>query len=396
MAWSGSAFTRVYGTTGWQDDAALGTGIVADRHDTQDNDLATGINACINKNGANTPTANLSMGGFKHTNVANASASNEYVAKGQLEDGSLSVDVADLTVSTGPSSLVGGVRSYATNQEQMIGYQFSANTNGAAVYLAKSRGAAVGTYTVPNNGDTYGEINFCGVGTGSPSLTGIAGKIAVVADATPSSTTDMPGALIVSTTPDGSGTPVERIRVRSTGTVAVNTSQSPVGQFDIESSTSGRRAMTLYNTVAGNASTPVLGIIKTDTTTTTSQIFAQFWTNAGSSGSGAIAANGVNQATFVSTCDERLKENVTELTPQLSNLLALRPVEFDYKDGSGHQIGFIAQEVQAVYPDVIGQNEDGYLTIAGWSKTESRIVKAIQEMHAKLEALEARLAELEG
>jgi microcystin-dependent protein len=85
MVWSGGTFTRIDGTTGFQDDEAAGTGIESGIMDTAFNDLATdGINETINKGGQNSPTANLPMGGFKHTGVANASANDEYVAYGQL------------------------------------------------------------------------------------------------------------------------------------------------------------------------------------------------------------------------------------------------------------------------------------------------------------------------
>jgi hypothetical protein len=70
----------------------------------------------------------------------------------------------------------------------------------------------------------------------------------------------------------------------------------------------------------------------------------------------------------------------------------LRPVEFDYKDGSGHQIGFIAQEVQEIYPDLVGEDADGMLTLSGLGKNESRLIKAIQELAARVEALEAQIA----
>lgn len=55
--WNGSGtFTRYYGTDTWQNDAANGTLIVADRHDNNDQGMATGINACLTKNGENTFT----------------------------------------------------------------------------------------------------------------------------------------------------------------------------------------------------------------------------------------------------------------------------------------------------------------------------------------------------
>ncbi len=83
---------------------------------------------------------------------------------------------------------------------------------------------------------------------------------------------------------------------------------------------------------------------------------------------------------------------------QLNNILALRPVEFDYieSEGGGHQIGFIAQEMQEVYPDVVGARDpDSMLTITGWSKTEARLVKAMQEQQALITQLTARITALE-
>ena len=84
------------------------------------------------------------------------------------------------------------------------------------------------------------------------------------------------------------------------------------------------------------------------------------------------------------------------MPPQLSNICALRPVEFDYiaSEGGGHQISFIAQEIQQVYPDVVGEREDGMLTLSGWSKTEARLVKAIQEQQALISSQAAAITTL--
>lgn len=62
--WNGSGvFTRYYGTNTWQNDAANGTLILADRHDNNDGGLADGINACLTKDGQNTFTG--SSGAFR-------------------------------------------------------------------------------------------------------------------------------------------------------------------------------------------------------------------------------------------------------------------------------------------------------------------------------------------
>jgi hypothetical protein len=157
-------------------------------------------------------------------------------------------------------------------------------------------------------------------------------------------------------------------------------------------SANNTRGLSVVNANSGDAGTAPLYISKYDATTTTSQIFVQFAISNTSAGSGQINANGANTAAFGSYSDRRLKQNIVDLPSQLSNILALRPREFDYieSEGGGHQIGFLAQEMQQVYPDAVGERADGMLTITAWSKTEARLVKAIQELAAKVSALEAK------
>lgn len=101
---------------------------------------------------------------------------------------------------------------------------------------------------------------------------------------------------------------------------------------------------------------------------------------------------------FIRFCDERLKENIVELSSQWENIKGLRPVEFDYieSEGGDHQIGFIAQDVEKIYPDVVAQREDGMLMIEGMSKQDARMVKALQEAMERIEALEAELSALKS
>jgi len=116
MPWSGGTYTKGNaGTGGWTGDAGLGIGIEAGRHDTQDNDFANGINNALAKDGQNTPTANLSMGGYKHTGVGNASAADQYMALGQLLDASKAVQTSGtapnytVTLSPAPTTYFDGM-----------------------------------------------------------------------------------------------------------------------------------------------------------------------------------------------------------------------------------------------------------------------------------------------
>lgn len=151
-----------------------------------------------------------------------------------------------------------------------------------------------------------------------------------------------------------------------------------------------------YVSGASTDGTAGLSIGKVSTTNTSSQVFCEFWINAYSTASGRIVANGASSAAFASYSDRRLKENIVPLPSQLANINALKPSEFDYKDGSGHQIGFIAQDHQQIYPDDVSEDDKGVLSIVGWSKTEARLVSAIQELSAQVTQLQAQVKALEA
>jgi len=62
-----------------------------------------------------------------------------------------------------------------------------------------------------------------------------------------------------------------------------------------------------------------------------------------------------NAAGCTNTSDARLKKDVETLAPSLEKLLALRPVSYHWKDeakGAELQMGFIAQEVHKVLPNI--------------------------------------------
>ena len=151
-----------------------------------------------------------------------------------------------------------------------------------------------------------------------------------------------------------------------------------------------------YLALANTTATAAARMLKYDNTNSTAQVYIQFVYDQGNFGGGQINGNGANAAAFGTFSDARLKENIEDLPNQLENINDLRPVEFDYIDGSGHQIGFVAQEMQLIYPDAVGIGADDYLTVTGWGKTEAILVKAIQELTQKVESLESRIAVLEG
>lgn len=411
MGWSGGTYTKGNNATGgWAGDASLGIGIEASRHDTQDNDFATGINACLVKDGTNSMTANLNFGGYLPANVgAGTAAAPAFCAGNDVNTGAFGPAADTYAISTGgterlrvnSSGQVGvgttspGVFVDLQSTSSLVNQtQFSANANGAELNLRKSRGASVGTNTIVVNGDTAGVIQFYGAnGTGYDRCA----YIGAIINGVPGATTDMPGAIVFGTTPDGSSTTSERMRIDKDGYVSLGTTDVyNNARLNAVSSVASAACVFANHTGSSMQSTPGLVVAKADNTSTTSQVFVQFLINARSTGSGQINANGASQAAFGSYSDARLKENIVDLNSQLANLLSLRPVEFDYKDGSGHQVGFIAQEVQQIYPDLVGVGADGFLTLTGLGKNEARLIKALQEAWVYIQGLEDRIEALEA
>lgn len=122
----GSAYTN--GTTA--DGAEL---------DAEINDIATALTQSLAKDGQTVPTANLPMGGFKHTNVNTASARTEYARASQVQDGTFTYLSSVSGVDTITASAPIGLSAYAAGQEFRF-VSIGANT-GAVTLNINSIGA---------------------------------------------------------------------------------------------------------------------------------------------------------------------------------------------------------------------------------------------------------------
>ena len=97
------------------------------------------------------------------------------------------------------------------------------------------------------------------------------------------------------------------------------------------------------------------------------------------------------------TSSARYKDNIQDSPYGLAEVLAMRPTTFTYKsEPSRHDVGFIAEEMVDVVPEVVARNLDGQPDAISYDRLTSVLCKAIQELNAKVEALEARVAALEA
>jgi hypothetical protein len=107
------------------------------------------------------------------------------------------------------------------------------------------------------------------------------------------------------------------------------------------------------------------------------------FTGAGISAGGAITATG-NVTAF---SDIKLKENIEPIGDALYKVGRLNGVTYNRKDieGNPRQSGLIAQDVQAVLPEVVMDN-DGTLSVA-YGNMVGLLVEAIKELKAEIEEL---------
>jgi hypothetical protein len=99
-----------------------------------------------------------------------------------------------------------------------------------------------------------------------------------------------------------------------------------------------------------------------------------------------------------SSSDVTLKKNVENITYGLNSIMALRPIAFNWIPenlGEQKEIGFIAQEVQELIPEVIGINNDETLSL-DYPKLTAVLVKAIQEINTKLDVANVEIEALKS
>jgi hypothetical protein len=192
----------------------------------------------------------------------------------------------------------------------------------------------------------------------------------------------------------------EAMRIDSSGIVSIGTTStgSASGLLVLSTPTNANVGVARFEATGEAETTTTMAVVKSVNSSATSNVFIRFGINGYSGGSGQINANGSSQAAFGTFSDSRLKENITDLPSQLDKIKAMRPVEFDFieSEGGGHQLGFIAQEVEEIYPDLVGERTDGMKTLSGLGKWEARLVKAIQEQQEQIEALQSEINTLKG
>jgi len=117
-----------------------------------------------------------------------------------------------------------------------------------------------------------------------------------------------------------------------------------------------------------------------------------FWVKGDSAGS---CYQGDNESAWSTTSDKRLKREIKDATKGLDAINKIQLRNFRYRkdnqyglDPEPSRVGVIAQELQEVFPEAVKENAHGHKTVSTDSINWA-LLKAVQELSAKVEALES-------
>jgi hypothetical protein len=100
-----------------------------------------------------------------------------------------------------------------------------------------------------------------------------------------------------------------------------------------------------------------------------------------------VSVSGIVTASdFNSSSDINLKKNIEPLQNSLDKIAQLQGVSFEWKSTEEKSIGLIAQEVEKIFPEMIGESEDGFKTIR-YNNLIAVLIEAVKELREEVNEL---------
>jgi hypothetical protein len=118
--------------------------------------------------------------------------------------------------------------------------------------------------------------------------------------------------------------------------------------------------------------------------------------NGSTSNQGTYTTAGqMTATTFNASSDYRIKSNVQPI-PDEYTIDNLRPVHYDMSGGEGHDMGFIAHEVQEIFPFLVSGVKDGEnFQSMNYNGFIALLVKELQDLKKENNILKDRLSKIE-
>jgi len=107
-----------------------------------------------------------------------------------------------------------------------------------------------------------------------------------------------------------------------------------------------------------------------------------------------------NDIVAYSSSDKRFKTNIVRIGSPIQKIKEIGGYEFDWIPNlehgyEGHDVGVIAQEIEAVVPELVQTRDSGYKAVK-YDKLTALLIEAIKEQQNTIEKLEERIDKLEA
>ena len=109
-----------------------------------------------------------------------------------------------------------------------------------------------------------------------------------------------------------------------------------------------------------------------------------------------------NDIVAYSSSDIRFKENITPIKNALEKISKISGNTYDWKEENkidhgyeGNDVGVIAQEIEAVLPQLVQTRESGYKAVK-YDKLVALLIEGIKEQQSHIEELTNRINKLEN
>lgn len=202
------------------------------------------------------------------------------------------------------------------------------------------------------------------------------------------------GAVVTAQTINSTNTITAASAIRSNGTLTGNSLAIQTGTNPVTASISNAGLIT------GSSLTVGTGAVSCGPITGSSLNVGIGAVSAGSLAVGAnntqftVTAGGVVNAAgdiiAFSTSDRKFKDNIINITTPLDKVSRINGVTFDWNDKqstfSGSDIGVIAQEVEAVLPQIVITREDGSKAVK-YDKVVALLIECVKELKAEIDTL---------
>ena len=108
-----------------------------------------------------------------------------------------------------------------------------------------------------------------------------------------------------------------------------------------------------------------------------------------------LHVSNVETDTLVTRSDERYKKDIVDINDNLSqSILELRPKQYKYKNNNKSHYGFIAQDIQQLFPNLVNEDDEtGFLRV-NYVELIPILIASYKNLHENVSNIRKELSEL--